>query len=65
MKVYILTDSDFERLTAEIDRDPAYGNRGGSGVVIEQSEMNAHREAHGFFNFVIRRWISSVRESKE
>lgn len=64
MKVYLLTDKDFEKLTAEIDRDPMYGERGGSGVSLSADEMNYHHEAHRFFNYVIRRWISSVKESE-
>jgi hypothetical protein len=64
MKVYILHDDDFARLLAEIDRDPSYGRKGGSSQEKSQKEMEIHREAHGFFNYVVRAWIDSVVKSK-
>lgn len=64
MKVYILKDKDFERLLAEIDRDPQYGEWGGSSRVLSDEEKKAHQEAHRFYNFIIHRWLDSVRGSQ-
>ena len=60
MRVYIVTDKDLDRLLAEIDRDPAYGVSGGSSTDVTKEQLEAHREAHRFFNYVIRRWVFSV-----
>jgi hypothetical protein len=62
MKVYLLTEKDFERLTLEIDRDPEHGEKGGSSANVTPEERYDHQKAHRFFNYVIRRWIASVKE---
>jgi len=62
MKAYILTDKDFDKLLAEIDRDPEHGLTGGSSMAISQEQRDAFKTAHGFYNFVIRRWLQSVKE---
>lgn len=62
MKVYILKDEDFEKLLAEIDRDPAHGRNGGSSQVISQQEREAFLEAHRFYNYIIRKWLDDVKK---
>lgn len=61
MKVYLLKDSDFEALTAAIDRDPRWGENGGSSQILNPEEREAHQEAHRFFNYQIRRWIDAMK----
>jgi hypothetical protein len=60
MRVYILKDDDFEKLLAEISKDPKHGIDGGSGVVLSDVEQKAHDDAHSFYNYLIRRWIDRV-----
>lgn len=62
MKAFVLTQADFDRLLAEIDRDPSYGERGGSSQVLSPEERAAHERAHRFFNYTVRRWISKAQE---
>lgn len=61
MRVYILQDSDFEQLFSEIDRDPRWGERGGSSAVLSDVERQAHEDAHGRFNHRVRTWADKVR----
>lgn len=60
MKVYQLTDKDFELLLTIIDRDPQHGRDGGSSVSLTDEEMEVYREAHRFYNYQIRKWIDGV-----
>lgn len=60
MKVYQLTDKDFEALLTAIDRDPGHGQDGGSSVMITDVEVIAYNKAHRFYNYHIRTWIDSV-----
>jgi hypothetical protein len=62
MKAFILTDSDFEALLSAIDRDPQYGERGGSSGCLSEGEKSAHDKAHRFFNYQIRTWMDQVRK---
>lgn len=62
MKVYILTDKDFEKLSAEVDRDPRHGPKGGSGQALSKEEEQAFQKAHRFYNFVTRKWIQQMKE---
>ena len=62
MKVYILKDSDFAALTAAIDRDPLWGEHGGTSRPMNPEEREAHTQAHGFFNYQVRRWISDMKK---
>ncbi len=64
MKVYILTDDDFERLKAELDRNPEYGQRGGSSVALSVEQRDAHKEAHGFYSHIVRTWIDKVKGAR-
>lgn len=64
MKAYILSEQDFERLLAALDRNPEYGYNGGSSAVLSEQERKAHKEAHGFYNHQIRRWIDSVKKDQ-
>lgn len=60
MKVFLIKDEDIDRLLLLLDRDPAYGARGGSSAVLTLEERRAHELTHRFFNFQIRRWIDEV-----
>lgn len=60
MKVYLLHESDIERLRTLIDRDPKHGYEGGSSTVLSEMERRAHDEAHRFYNYQICRWIDEV-----
>jgi hypothetical protein len=62
MKAFILTEADFEKLLAGIDRDPRYGDNGGSSVSLSAEQQAAYTEAHRFFNYQIRTWISEVKK---
>lgn len=62
MKAYILKDEDFDRLLAAIDRDPQYGIKGGTTLVLSAVEKEAHKEAHRFYNYTVRTWISRVKD---
>jgi hypothetical protein len=61
MRVYIIKDSDFDDLTAAIDRDPQWGERGGSSQILNPEEREAHERAHRFFNYQIRVWIDAMK----
>ena len=62
MKVYLLKDSDLQRLLDNIDRNPEHGYKGGSSQVLDEQERQAHKEAHKFYNYQIRTWIDSIQE---
>lgn len=62
VKAYILQEADFAALLAAIDRDPAYGQRGGSSDVLSEKEREAHARAHRFFNYQVRTWIEGVKK---
>lgn len=61
MKVYLLHDSDFQALTAAIDRDPHWGTEGGSSQPLNPEEREAHERAHHFFNYQVRTWIEKMK----
>lgn len=61
-KVYLVTEADTKDLLAAIDRDPKYGEQGGSSSVLSAEEQNAHDKAHRFFNYQIRRWLDKIKE---
>lgn len=64
MRVYVLHESDFETLLAAIDRDPRWGSQGGSSNAgaTDEPNLHAHEEAHAFFNYQVRGWISKMKE---
>lgn len=62
MKAFILSESDFENLLADIDRDPRYGMKGGSSQTFTEEQRAAYEEAHRFFNYQIRSWIDKVKK---
>jgi hypothetical protein len=62
MKAYILSDADFEMLLSAIDRDPRWGTQGGSSQVLNAEEQRVHEDAHRFFNYQIRTWMSNVKK---
>ena len=64
MKVYLLSDADFQILLDNIDRDPEHGMKGGSSQVLSTEQKRAHKDARRFFNYQIRRWIDIVQEAK-
>lgn len=65
MKVYLLTEQDFERLLANIDRDPEHGATGGSSASMGEHDRRIYHEAYRFFNYQVRTWISSVSKSEK
>lgn len=62
MKAYILSELDFKNLIANIDRDPRYGDNGGSSKTFTPEQREAFIEAHRFFNYQIRKWIDEVQK---
>ncbi len=64
-KVFLLREKDFEDLLTRIDRDPQHGSEGGSSAVLTENEKRAFDQAHRFYNFHVRRWISEMREEKK
>jgi hypothetical protein len=56
MKAYILTESDFEKLILQLSEDPAHRN------VFGEKELQINHEAYRHFNYIIRTWISKVKE---
>jgi len=64
MKVYMLKDSDFQRLLDNIDRNPEHGRDGGSSLIMDAQEKQVHKDAHRFYNYHIRNWIDSVKEGE-
>lgn len=59
-KVYLITDKDFDELTLRVDRNPKHGANGGSSAVLSDLERKAHDEAHSFYNYQVRVWISEM-----
>ncbi len=62
MRVFLLKEEDFDRLRANLDRDPRHGFHGGSSQVFSEQEAEALLEAHRFYNYQITRWIESVKK---
>ena len=67
MKIYLLTDKDFEELLAQIDRDPTHGTAGGSTTALSSPERREevseiYRDAYRFYNYHIRRWLDGVKK---
>jgi hypothetical protein len=62
VKAYILAEADFEKLLANIDRDPRYGMLGGSSSTLTKEEQEAFTLAHKHFNYWIRSWIDEVKK---
>ena len=64
MKIYMLTEADFERLLLKIDRDPMHGRKGGSSnaAVRDPSQQPIWDEVHGFYNYRLRSWIDEVQK---
>lgn len=62
MKAYILSEEDFEKLLAAIDRDPKHGYDGGGSAVLNKEEQLAFETAHRFFNYQIRTWMQKVKQ---
>ena len=62
MKVYILKDSDLEHLLTEISRDPRWGESGGSARILSVDEEKLFKEAHMFYNYIVRRWIEEIKK---
>lgn len=62
MKVYILRESDFRELLLAIDRDPQHGRDGGSSQTVNERDRRIYDEAHGFYNYQVRRWIDGVQK---
>lgn len=62
MKAYILKEEDFALLRAKIAGNPEHGQSGHSSQVLSHAEKEAFKKAHRFYNYVIERWIDSVRE---
>ena len=60
MKVYLLKQEDIDLLTTMVDRNPEHGRRGGSSQVLSDEEKKAHEDAHSFYNYQVRVWISKV-----
>jgi hypothetical protein len=59
-KAFILTQDDLDSLLTMIDRDPDHGERGGSSNHLSTQERDAYREAHRFYNYQVRTWVSKV-----
>lgn len=53
----MLTQEDIDNLTTMIDRDPSHGLNGGSSQSINHE---IYDEAHHFYNYQVRTWISKV-----
>lgn len=64
MKAYILSDEDFEKLKAELSRDPKHGLQGSGGVVLSKEEEKAFETAHKFYWYHVSRWIDKMKEGK-
>ncbi|TXH49644.1 MAG: hypothetical protein E6Q97_22315 [Desulfurellales bacterium] len=63
MKAYILKESDFQALLTLIDRDPRHGQSGGSSRGgLSSVEQRFYDEAHGFYNYQVRRWIDDMQK---
>jgi len=64
VRVYLLTDDDFERLFLMVDRDPTHGSQGGSSDVLSDAEQRAHDKAHRFLNYQVRTWADKMKAPK-
>jgi len=61
MKMYLITEGDCEALLTSIDRDPSYGQQGGSSDVLSDDERRAHEKAHRFLNYQVRCWLDKIK----
>lgn len=61
MKVYLLKEEDFEALLTALDRDPRWGEKGGTSQNQSPEQSSATAEAHRFYNYHIRTWIDRVK----
>lgn len=60
MKVFMLKQEDFDKLILMITKDPGHGQSGGSSQALSQDERQVYDEAHRFYNYNVRKWISDV-----
>ena len=58
MKAYILTEEDFEKLKEKLKVDPQKATVGING----EHDLRIFGEAHRFYNYIICRWIDTVKE---
>lgn len=63
-RVIQITQSDIDRLLANVDRDPEYGYNGGSGSCISEEKRRVYTDVHGFFNHQVRRWIGEITKDQ-
>ncbi len=58
----VLSKADIDRLLLMIDRDPKHGADGGSSdsSVRDVERGRIYDEAHRFYNYQVRKWISEV-----
>ena len=59
MKVFVLNQSDFDRLIDKIEIDP--GNR----TYVNDADRVIYGEALRKYNYIIREWISSVTRDSD
>jgi|WetSurMetagenome_2_1015567.scaffolds.fasta_scaffold04771_12 hypothetical protein len=62
VRVYLIKDEDLDRLRTLIDRDPRWGEQGGSSQVLSKEEELEHGRAHRWFDWQICAWIDSVKK---
>lgn len=61
-KMYVLSQTDLDRLVTMIDRDPEHGSNGGSSdsSVNDAGKRMVYSQAHRFYNYQVRKWIDEV-----
>jgi hypothetical protein len=60
MKVFLLHQTDLDRLLTAIDRYPQHETSGGSSQTISEQERKIYNEVHRFYNYQVRTWINNV-----
>lgn len=58
MKIFQLTQDDFDRLFLTLDQNPEQSE--GSMHHMGDAERSAYREAHRYYNHRLRRWVAEV-----
>jgi uncharacterized protein with PIN domain len=59
MRVYLLTEADFERLMLRLQQDPTQRLSAQT-----DAEWQMHVDAFRFFNYQIQKWLAEVKEDK-
>lgn len=60
MRVYILTDADFELLNTQLSVDAKHKK-----IIQIAEQQKAYEDAYRYYNYIARRWIDNMKEPQK